>query len=122
MKLHTTVNLQKISVDGEEIQIGDRRTVDIEFSAIDTGGGFHNPIMDIAYTVDISGDLFFEEDEEYAIKLLLSDPDDESNTLEIRYKGKIEGNKNRISGMGRLQEEEVGDKAMAFVMKRFRNY
>lgn len=95
--------------------------IELEFSAIDTGGGFHDPILDFAYELSADGSAQFLEDETHQIRLTLQDPLDKENRLELSYQGKLLMKENhRLEGMGRLKDDEMSREITRFVMRSVR--
>jgi len=120
MKQRLHAHIEQIEVDGRPLELKEVPKAELEFSAIDTGGGFHDPIFDFAFTI-APADRQWSPDKERTIRLRLCDPSDSENKLEILYDGqlqKIAGGK--VEGTGRLKDEAVSRKMIGFVMRCLR--
>ncbi len=92
--------------------------VDLEFSAIDTGGGFKDPILDFSFLLQRLDISERDKEKKRKIKLLLSDPHDKENEAELLYEKRISSSDDRING--RLKEDELNKELVEFVLKLLR--
>src|SRR5699024_3661332 len=107
MKQRLHARIEQIEVDGRSLELKGVPLAELEFSAIDTGGGFHDPIFDLVFTI-APGDGQWASGKEHTIRLLLCDPSDNKNKLEIFYDGRLQKiAEGKAEGMGRLKDEEV---------------
>ena len=120
MKQRTTALIDAIIVDGQPLGLSDPTEIEIEFSAIDTGGGFHDPILDFSYLLEgvtIEG----AADQIHEIRLEVRDPSNEDNQVAITYQGGLAPKAdNRYEAMGRLKDNNVTRDMVAFVMRSVR--
>lgn len=118
MKLRTTAQLISCAIDGESLNLENPSTIELEFSAIDTGGGFKDPILDFSFAVDLSDISEITEDKKHTLIVELSDPD-KDNEVKFSHEGTISITENdRFVTNGRLKEDQLSDKLIGFVMKR----
>src|SRR5699024_223105 len=118
MKQRIRVPIEQIEIDGKPLELKRQQPLaELELSAIDTGGSFHDPILDFRYTIEPANRQQLPKSDQVVI-LQLCDPYDEENTIEIQYDGRLhEQGKNRIEGMGRLKGETMSRNIMCFVMR-----
>ena len=120
MKQRTTALIDSISVNGHSLGLSAPAEIEIEFSAIDTGGGFHDPILDFSYLLEgvtIEG----AADQTHEIRLELRDPSNEDNQIVIAYQGELASQAdNKYEAMGRLKDDNVTRDMVAFVMRSVR--
>ena len=120
MKQRTTAFIDSITVDDQPLDLSAHTEIEIEFSAIDTGGGFHDPILDFSYLLE---GITIEEREGqvYDLSLEVRDPSDEENQVAINYRGTLtrqaEGS---YEAMGRLKDDNVSRSMVKFVMRSVR--
>lgn len=117
MKQQTKAYIKKAELDGKKISLPGEVTVSLELSAIDTGGGFHDPIVDFAFTLQGSfGDL--QTDKKCTINLLIGNPGNTDDTIDFSYEGKLKStNGQQVELMGRLQDEQVDREMVRFIMR-----
>jgi hypothetical protein len=121
MKQQTTVVITRVKVDGDVWPQENPTDIELEFSAIDTGGGFHDPILDFTYEFSADGVGQYGEEKVHQITLNLQDPLDKENTLKISYQGKLLRKDNhRLKGMGRLKNDDMSRDITKFVMRSVR--
>lgn len=116
MKIQTIATIERISIDGESTNRIDK-SIDLEFSAIDTGGGFKDPILDFSFTIEDS-DLLELIEEYQEMRIMLVDPQEEENEASFSYR--LEGS---ISGKqinGRLKEDQLSRTLIGFVLQLLR--
>lgn len=121
MKQQVVVFIKKLDVDGKDFPLAKPEDIKLELSAIDSGGGFRDPILDFAFEIE-AGELSREFAEGMnQITLHLQDPSDEGNTLEVTYEGTLNWiEEDRLEGMGRLKDENMSRDIMKFVMQSVR--
>lgn len=120
MKQRTTALIDSISVNGEPLDLSGRTEIEIEFSAIDTGGGFHDPILDFSYLLE-NVDIEESSQQSYDISLKVHDPTDEENRVAINYRGKLTRKTDTgYEAMGRLKDDKVSRDMVKFVMRSVR--
>lgn len=117
MKQQVVVVITKVDIDGEDWPLAKPEDIELEFSAIDSGGGFHDPILDFAYELETDESSKNIAEGVHQITLYLQDPSEEENTLEIVYEGALKWIDGRVEGMGRLKDEEMDRDIAKFVMK-----
>ncbi len=117
MKQQTKAYIKKAELDGKKISLPGEVTVNLELSAIDTGGGFHDPIVDFAFTLPGSfGDL--QANKKCTIDLLIGNPGNTEDTIDFSYEGTLKPTKGQQGEiMGRLQDEQVDLEMVRFIMR-----
>ncbi len=121
MKQQVVVVIRKVVINGEDWPLAKPEDIELEFSAIDSGGGFRDPILDFAYELEADESSKQLAEGAHQITLYLQDPSDEGNTLEIGYEGSLNWiADNRVEGMGRLKDENMSRDIMKFVMRSVR--
>lgn len=120
MKQQTTAIIEKATIDGEIVEPAEQTDITLEFSAIDTGGGFHDPILDFTYKMPVKKRKIVEQTV-YHIVLVIREPSDRKNTVTLAYEGKLKQEDGKyLKGMGRLQNEQMSRDIVKFVMRCLR--
>lgn len=120
MKQRITAIIERITIDEDVLFLTDQPSVELEFSAIDTGGGFHDPILDFEFKLAVEK-REVREQTNHNIILMIRDPADRENTLSLAYQGKLKQVDGRFfRGMGRLQDEHVSRDTVKFIMRCLR--
>lgn len=120
MKQQITAVIENMKIDNKVVELPEQADVVLEFSAVDTGGGFRDPILDFTYQLPVLNNETLNESM-HSITLLISDPSDFENTLLISYNGKLEQvDGDCMEAMGRLQGKEAGGEILEFVMRCLR--
>lgn len=120
MKQRIHADIIRIEIGGTTLKIADQPTIELEFSAIDAGGGFHDPILDFVYTIELAESQNISQKKQ-SILLQLADPGHKKNQTEIIYEGNLNKvNKDQVEGMGRLKDEAVSRGMVEFVMRSLR--
>lgn len=121
MKQQALVVITKVEIDGEDWPLIKPENIELEFSAIDTGGGFHDPILDFTYELEVEESDKHIAEGTHQIKLYLQDPSDADNTLNILYEGALNWvDDNRLEGMGRLKDKDMSREIVKFVFRSVR--
>ncbi|MGD8748056.1 MAG: hypothetical protein PVI44_06280 [Balneolaceae bacterium] len=120
MKIQTTALLEQVVINEKVLELPDSVNIDLEFSAIDTGGGFHDPILDFTFTLNNSWHALTAVDQKSIIELVLRDPRKDENKAGFSCKCEIAIGETQTEVNGRLYEEEISRALIGFVMKRFR--
>lgn len=120
MKVQTTAQIETLVIDGKA-QEPASPGIDLEFSALDTGGGFKDPILDFSFLLqglDIRERDERDEDEKHKIRLMLRDPQNEENEAELLYEESIGSSAERING--RLKDDRLSKELIGFVLQLLR--
>lgn len=121
MKIQTSAKIKTLAINGSPQNIAAYSTIDLEFSAIDTGGGFKDPIVDFSFTIPKSRVDSVDDEQKPDFSLTLSDPDKEGNQVSFLYEGQLqtsEGENFVING--RLKEEQLSREVIGFIFKLLR--
>lgn len=117
MKIQTKADIKKISIDGDLVSIKDE-TIDLEFSAIDTGGAFRDPILDFSFQIneeDVPGAV---ESKEREISVTLLDPQHEGNEVTFSHQEVFDISSGWING--RLKGDQLDRELIGFVLQLLR--
>lgn len=117
MKVQTTAQIETLVID-EKAQEPASPDIDLEFSALDTGGGFKDPMLDFSFLLQGLDIRERDKNEKHKIKLMLRDPSDEENEAELIYEERISSPAERING--RLKEDQLSKELIGFVLKLLR--
>lgn len=119
MKIQTSAVIEQLLIGEEKIALPGEKGIELEFSAIDTGGGFKDPILDFSFSLDCSGHDLSGGEKEMAITL--RDPSNEQNRVTFSYMPMLksrEGQKVEING--RLKEGELERELIGFILQLLR--
>lgn len=120
MKQQTTAIIEKVTIDGEIVEPAEQTDITLEFSAIDTGGGFHDPILDFTYKMPVKKRKSVEQAVHHIV-LVIRDPPDRKNTVTLVYEGTLKQEDGRyLRGMGRLQNGRMNRDIVKFIMRCLR--
>lgn len=117
MKLRTTAQLTDCSIDGKALHMENPSTIELEFSAIDTGGGYKDPLLDFTIELNAS-DLSKMTGNNHTVSPKLKDP---HSTDEVTFscEGAVNTtNSGTLEINGRLKENQLSDQLIGFVLNR----
>lgn len=118
MKLRATAQLTDCAIEGETLNLENPSTIELEFSAIDTGGGFKDPLLDFSFRLDASDSPEIIGDNNHTISPILKDSSSD-NEVTFSCEGAINiTNSGRLEINGRLKEDQLNDQLIGFVMKQ----
>ncbi len=123
MKIQTSAQIETLSISGSPKKIPEGQTIDLEFSAIDTGGGFKDPILDFSFNIpkDAVADLDTGDGQKSGITLALSDPNQEGNQVSFSYESRLQiVEEDQFEINGRLKESQLSREVIDFVFKLLR--
>jgi len=121
MKIQTTAQVTNLIIDGEQVKLDSARDIEFEFSAIDTGGAFRDPILDFSFRIPQQKWEAVSREDRHELELRLSDPDDESRTTNFSYEGALAATEDHdIEANGRLKEEQLSREVIGFVLQLLR--
>lgn len=121
MKIQTSARIKTLAINGSPQKIPADQTIDLEFSAIDTGGGFKDPILDFSFTISKDTVDSIGDEQKSDITLTLSDPDKAGNQVSLLYEGRLQTpEKDKFEINGRLKEEQLSREVIGFVFKLLR--
>lgn len=121
MKIQTSAEIKILAINGSSQKIPAGQSIDLEFSAIDTGGGFKDPILDFSFTIPKNVvDYNADDGQNSEITLTLSDPDQEGNEASFSYEGRLQVEEDQFEINGRLKEDQLSREVIDFVFKLLR--
>ncbi len=121
MKVQTSALIDQIIIGENSCNLSDHQTIELEFSAIDTGGGFKDPILDFSFSIDKSVIVDFDNEDSREITLSLSDPQKSDNEITFAFTGKLKQvDEQYLQANGRLKGDQLSRELIGFVMKRIR--
>lgn len=119
MKIQTTALVKELLIDGKQYPLEDQKAIELEFSAIDTGGGFKDPMLDFSFSVEATEGL--AADQQHKLTLTLVNPRDPDNEATFAYVGAVyPADNHQLEINGRLLENKLTEELLGFVMRRLR--
>jgi hypothetical protein len=115
MKIQTTAEIISLKRDGQAIALNQHHTIDLEFSAIDTGGGFKDPMLD--FSIPLSKSIEWS-DGQSTVSLTLADPANENKKVSFSFSGKVTVSQQQING--RIKEDQLNREVIGFVLNLLR--
>lgn len=121
MKIQTTAHITAIFVDGQPLELVSTRDIELEFSAIDTGGAFRDPILDFSFCIPQQKRGADSLEDVHEFELMLADPDDEGRAVQFSYEGTLAATESEdLEANGRLKEEQLSREVIGFVLQLLR--
>lgn len=122
MKIQTTAGIKTFTINDTPQDLSAGQTIDMEFSAIDTGGGFKDPILDFTFTIPKDAvDYDADDGQKPEISLTLSDPDQEENEVMFSYESRLQvAEEGQFEINGRLKDDQLSREIIDFVFKLLR--
>lgn len=121
MKIQTTAHIKALAINGIQQDLSADQLIDLEFSAIDTGGGFKDPMLDFSFTIPENNIDVINQRQRTAVTVTISDPNEGENQSSFSCESElhaVEGD--RLEFNGRLKEEQLGRELIGFVFKLLR--
>lgn len=120
MKIQTSAIIVQLLIDGNVCKLSDHKTIELEFSAIDTGGGFKDPMLDFSFSIKRSNAVGVDVGKDHEIKMTVIDPQKDDNEITFSFTGNLNKvNERKLQANGRLKEDQLSKDLVGFVMKRF---
>lgn len=120
MKIQTTARIKALTLDGTPQNLLSDQTIDLEFSAIDTGGGFKDPILDFSFSIPKSDDNDVDQGQR-SITVTLNDPGESNDQFSFSCKSELQPvAEDLLEINGRLKEEQLSKELIGFVFKLLR--
>lgn len=121
MKIQTTAQITALAIDDKSYDLADDQTIELEFSAIDTGGGFKDPILDFSFLVQNTDVGEWDDEQTRKITLTLRNPDKEDSEVMFSYEGTLKKrDRNTLEANGRLKEDQLPREVIGFVLQLLR--
>ncbi|MDZ7658340.1 hypothetical protein [Fodinibius sp.] len=115
MKIQTSAEVTSLQWDGKVIDLNEHHNIDLEFSAIDTGGGFKDPMLD--FSIPLKNSIEWSADQPN-ISLTLADPNNKEKQVSFSFSGEVTVSDQQING--RIKEDELGREVIGFVLNLLR--
>jgi hypothetical protein len=115
MKIQTSARLTTLQCDGQVIDLSQNQTIDLEFSAIDTGGGFKDPMLD--FSIPLKKSVEFKGSQPH-MSLSLADPNNKDKKVSFSFTGEVTLSDQQING--RIKEEQLSREVIGFVLNLLR--
>lgn len=115
MKIQTSAIVDILKINGESIPLDEDQKIALEFSAIDTGGGFKDPMLD--FSIPYSGGEATNH-KKSKVSLSLQNPQNAEQVIQLSYEGEITVAEREVNG--RLTQEELTKEVVNFVFKLLR--
>ena len=120
MKIQTTAQLTSFSIDDTIVEPTSLPDIELEFSAIDTGGAFRDPILDFSFCIPSLKKVQQKVGNNCSFEIGLSDPNTGKETS-FSYEGLLRENDNgKVELNGRLKEDELSRELIGFVLQLLR--
>ena len=121
MKIQTKAIVRSLKISGDQVTLPSPKTIDLEFSAIDTGGGFRDPILDFSFRLDDGSLPEFPSQKTHAITFGLAQQEDDQQAVEMNCEVPVnEVSDDRIEINGRLKEDQLSRELIGFVLNLLR--
>lgn len=121
MKIQTTAHITSLTVDGETVELDSEHLIELEFSAIDTGGAFRDPILDFSFRIPKQKKVAHSPGDKHAFELRLADPNNEDRAEYFSYEGALNAREDGYwQANGRLKEEQLSRNVIGFVLQLLR--
>ncbi|NIT56997.1 MAG: hypothetical protein GWN00_12405 [Aliifodinibius sp.] len=116
MKIQTSAEITSLTWDAQDIDLNESHNIDLEFSAIDTGGGFKDPMLDFSIPLTKS----FQQDDESQpnLRLTLVDPNNKDKKVGLSFCGEVTVSNQQING--RIKEDQLSRDVIGFVINLLR--
>ena len=121
MKIQTYSLLKSLTIDGVEIELPESQTIELEFSAIDTGGGFRDAILDFSINIPQHNGLDLQEfGNNCEIVATMQNPDEREREVTFSYQAEPVLNDEDLELNGRLQDDQLSRKVIGFMLHLLR--
>lgn len=119
MKIQTTAQIEALTIDGTPQKLSSEQTIDLEFSAIDTGGGFKDPILDFSFLISKHDVGDVDQGQRSDITVTISDSNE--NRSSFSCGSELQTTEDDLLEInGRLKEEQLSRELIGFVFKLLR--
>ncbi|WP_445665113.1 hypothetical protein [Fodinibius sp. AD559] len=115
MKIQTSAEVTSLKWDEKVIDVNEHHSVDLEFSAIDTGGGFKDPMLD--FSIPLRKSIEWSESQPN-LSLTLVDPNNENKKVSFSFNGEVTVSNQQING--RIKEDQLTREIIGFVLNLLR--
>lgn len=124
MKIKTQSQLARCTIDGTQISLPEEQSIDLEFSTIDTGSGFKDPILDFSFSLEIDADAVGISHEsgtgDRNIEVTLQNPDN-GREASFAFSGPLQfGDSKTVEVNGRLKDENISRDVIGFMLQLLR--
>jgi len=121
MKIQTPALIESLILDDipQDLQREQEHYIQLEFSAIDTGGAFRDPILDFSILLQNVDLGHPSTGKKHNIDLSLTDPAKKDNKIRFSCTCELAINDEQLEINGRLHEDEINNELVGFVLKRF---
>lgn len=121
MKIQTTALITRLSVDGKAANLDTKHSIELEFSAIDTGGAFRDPILDFSFLIPKQKEVSHSPGEVHLFELELTDPHKEDRSEQFSYEGALAETESEYwEANGRLKEDQLSREVIGLVLQLLR--
>ncbi|WP_138431548.1 hypothetical protein [Fodinibius saliphilus] len=116
MKIQTAAIIDQLLIDDKRVDLAEEHFIELEFSAIDTGGGFKDPILDFSIKVPDKMPI----DVGQLVVVGLRNPQQEERKVAFEYKMPEEQRGSNIAINGRLKGDQLSREVIGFVLQLLR--
>jgi hypothetical protein len=114
MKIQTSAQIVSLKHNGQVFDLNPHQNIDLEFSAIDCGGGFKDPMLDFSLSLEESVKCV----DDPTISMTLADPNNEAKNVSFTFSGEVTIGKQQING--RIKEDQLSREVIGFVLNLLR--
>lgn len=120
MKIQTTAQIKSLSIDSQSCDLNQSQIIDLEFSAIDTGGGYKDPILDFSFSIKTSNIADVDE-KKGPITLTMKDPDKTNSEVTFSHESVLKAkDDHQFEVNGRLKDDQLSRELIGFVLQLLR--
>lgn len=120
MKIQSKALIKGVEIDNTIIDFEDFPLIALEFSAIDTGGGFKDQILDFSFSVP-KAELSLAADQEHELQLRLMNPENKSKEIQFSCEASLKPNgAHELECNGRLLKPDMSKELVGFVLNLLR--
>ncbi|MFH5883654.1 hypothetical protein ACG2F4_05035 [Halalkalibaculum sp. DA3122] len=122
MKIQTTAQLKALSLNGRSLELPASQTIELEFSAIDTGGGFRDAILDFTIRIPNQNGVDFQKPANQCdIVATMQTPDERKREATFSSPAEpVLNDESRLEVNGRLKDEMLSRELAGFMMHLLR--
>ncbi|NGP87601.1 hypothetical protein [Fodinibius halophilus] len=116
MKIQTSAIIDQLVMGDKEMEIPKKQTIELEFSAIDSGGGFKDPILDFSFNLPAG----IPKNGERMLTVRLRNPQKEEHKATFSYELPADEGDGQSQINGRLKEDQLSREVIGFVLQLLR--
>ncbi len=115
MKIQTSAEITSLTWDGQDIDLNESHNIDLEFSAIDTGGGFKDPMLD--FSIPLEQPIEWDGSQPN-LRITLKAPNSKDKEVSFSFHGEVTVSNQQVNG--RIKEDQLSRDVIGFVLNLLR--